>query len=86
MRRTRANPIVPDRIIKIGGFYRDTARDVLVSAEDLEILQGRRTGRIVVCAADGRERFPRRWYCHAAALAEVQEESQLQSPDQGAST
>lgn len=86
MRRTRVNPAVPDRIIKIGGLYRDTARGVLVEAEDHEILGGQRTGRIVVCAADGKERFPRRWYCQASALAEVQEESQLHSPDQGAST
>ena len=86
MSRTRADPVVLDRIIKIGGLYRDTARGVLVEAEDHEILGGRRTGRIVVCAADGKERFPRRWYCHAADLAEVQEEFQLHSSDQGAST
>ena len=86
MRRTRAIPMVPDRIIKIGGFYRDTARDVLVEAEDHEILGGQRTGRIVVCAADGKERFPRRWYCQAADLAEVQEEFRLHSPGQGADT
>ena len=73
MRRTRAIPMVPDRIIKIGGLYRDSARDVLVSAEDHEILQGRRTGRIVVCAADGRERFPRHWLCEATDLEEFPE-------------
>ncbi len=70
MRRTRAIPIVSDRVIKIGGLYRDTACDMLVSADDHEILQGRRTGRIVVCAADGRERFPRRWLCKASELEE----------------
>lgn len=86
MSRTRANAVVPDRIIKIGGLYRDTARGVVVEAEDHEILGGRRTGRIVVCAADGEERFPRRWYCQAADLAEVQEEFQLHPPDHGAST
>jgi hypothetical protein len=86
MRRITAKPVVPDRIIKIGGLYRDTARGVLVEAEDHEILGGQRTGRIVVCAADGKERFPRRWYCQAAALAEVKEEFRLHSPVQGAST
>lgn len=73
MKRSRANPIVADRIIKTGGLYRDTARGILVSAEDHEILQGRRTGRIVVCAADGRERFPRRWLCKVADLEEFPE-------------
>ena len=73
MRRNSANAVVRDRVIKIGGLYRDTARDIPVSAEDHEILQGRRTGRIVVCAADGRERFPRRWLCKAADLEEFPE-------------
>ena len=63
---------VPQRIIKLGGLYRDTVRGVTVIAEDYEIEHGHRTGRIVVCGADGRLRFPRRWYCRAEHLAEVQ--------------
>jgi len=62
----------PQRIIKVGGLYRDAVRSVNVTAEDHEILDGHRTGRILVCASDGKFRFPRRWYCDATDLAEVQ--------------
>lgn len=72
MKRRKASAPAPARIIKIGGLYRDTARGVTVTAEDHEIVGGHRTGRIVVCAADGRLRFPRRWLCDARDLVEVQ--------------
>ena len=74
MRRTGTALGVPCRIIKVGGLYRDMARGVPVTAEDHEIRDGHRTGRILVCAADGKQRFPGRWYCRAADLKEAQEE------------
>jgi len=72
MRQRKAAAFVPRRIIKVGALYRDVARGVTVTAEDHEIRNGHRTGRILVSAADGRFRFPRRWYCQEADLAEVQ--------------
>jgi len=72
MRRNKSAAPAPRRIIKVGALYRDTARGVAVTAEDHEIRDGHRTGRILVCAADGKARFPRRWYCRDLDLAEVQ--------------
>ncbi len=72
MKRQKRAAAGPQRIIKLGGLYRDTVRGVTVTAEDHEIEHGHRTGRIIVCAADGRLRFPRRWYCRAEHLADVQ--------------
>ncbi len=62
----------PRRIIKVGGLYRDTASGVTVTAEEHEMRDGHRTGRVLVCAADGKVRFPRRWYCRDVDLADVQ--------------
>jgi hypothetical protein len=56
------------RILKVGATYLDRSRGVLVTLEDHEIVGGRRTGRVVVCAADGVLRFPRRWYCREPDL------------------
>jgi hypothetical protein len=56
------------RILKVGGTYLDRSRGVLVTLEDHEIRGGRRTGRVVVAAADGVLRFPRRWYCREPDL------------------
>ena len=56
------------RILKVGETYLDRSRGVLVTMEDHEIVGGRRTGRVVVCAADGVMRFPRRWYCRVPDL------------------
>ena len=58
------------RILKVGETYLDRSRGVLVTMEDHEIVGGRRTGRVVVCAADGVQRFPRRWFCRAPDLVE----------------
>lgn len=58
------------RILKVGETYLDRSRGVLVTMEDHEIVGGRRTGRVVVCAADGVLRFPRRWYCRTPDLVE----------------
>lgn len=55
-------------ILKVGGTYLDRSRGVLVTLEDHEIRGGRRTGRLVVSAADGVLRFPRRWYCREPDL------------------
>jgi hypothetical protein len=56
------------RILKVGETYLDRSRGVLVTLEDHEIVAGRRTGRVIVCASDGVLRFPRRWYCRAPDL------------------
>jgi hypothetical protein len=56
------------RVLKVGETYFDRSRGVLVTLEDHEIREGRRTGRVVVCAADGVLRFPRRWYCREPDL------------------
>ena len=72
MKRHKPAAPIPRRIIKVGALYRDTARDVTVTAEDHESRDGHRTGRILVCAADGKVRFPLRWYCRDTDLAEVQ--------------
>ncbi len=58
------------RILKVGETYLDRSRGVLVTMEDHEIVHGRRTGRVVVCAADGVLRFPRRWYCRVPDLVD----------------
>jgi hypothetical protein len=58
------------RILKVGETYLDRSRGVLVTMEDHEIVAGRRTGRVIVCAADGVLRFPRRWYCREPDLVE----------------
>ena len=63
-------------IIKLGATYRD--RDgILVVAEDFEIGNQGRTGRVIVCAADRLLRFPRRWFCRAGDLVEVPEQATL---------
>ncbi len=56
------------RVLKIGDTYVDRSRGVLVTLEDHEVRSGRRTGRLIVCAADGVLRFPRRWYCREPDL------------------
>jgi hypothetical protein len=66
---TKGKKAVPQRrILKVGETYLDRSRGVLVTMEDHEIVAGRRTGRVIVCAADGVMRFPRRWYCRAPDL------------------
>jgi len=72
--KRRKSAAIPRRIIKVGGVYRDVVRGVTVTAEDHEVQGGRRTGRILVCAAEGNPRLPRRWYCREADLAEVQQD------------
>lgn len=63
-RQTRSHK----RLLKVGETYLDRSRGVLVTLEDHEIVAGYRTGRLVVCAADGVFRFPRRWYCRETDL------------------
>lgn len=84
MRRRKAEATLP-RIIKVGGLYFDKVRGVSVTAEDHEIQGGHRTGRILVRAADGKLRFPRRWYCRGTDLEETQEELPLIPNDDGVS-
>jgi hypothetical protein len=57
-------------ILKLGETYLDRSRGVVVTLEEFEVTEGRRTGRVVVCAADGVLRFPRRWYCREPDLVE----------------
>ena len=65
------------RILKVGETYLDRSRGVLVTMEDHEIVAGRRTGRVIVCAADGVLRFPRRWYCRVPDLVEAPRSASL---------
>ena len=55
-------------ILKVGGTYLDRSRGVLVTLEDHEIRAGRRTGRVIVAAAEGVCRVPRQWYCRVSDL------------------
>ncbi len=68
MSAANKKPNPPRRILKVGETYLDRSRGVLVTLEDHETLAGRRTGRVIVCAADGIVRFPRRWYCRSPDL------------------
>lgn len=74
MKKRRGATAAPKAvIIKIGATYRDRA-GILVVAEDFELGPQGRTGRVIVCAADGVLRFPRRWFCRADELVEVHPE------------
>ncbi len=73
MKRRKPAAPVPQRIIKVGALYRDTTRGVTVTVEDHEIRDGHRTGRIQVCAVDGKTWYPRRWYSCESDLAEIQD-------------
>ena len=80
--RKRSIP-APAPLVKLGATYRDR-RGTLVTAEDFERCPRGRTGRVIVCAADGLLRFPRRWLCRAAELIEVPEQPSLPlTPDDG---
>lgn len=68
------------RILKVGGTYLDRSRGVLVTLEDHEIRGGRRTGRVVVAAADGVLRFPRRWYCREPDLVPPRQSAAIGTP------
>jgi len=73
MRRANAaGTTTSRRIIQVGALYRDTARGETVTVEDHEVRGGHRTGRVQVCAVDGKALFPRRWYAREADLAELQ--------------
>ncbi len=74
-RRTVPAP-APAPLIRLGALYRDR-RGALVTAEDFEFGPRGRTGRVIVCAADGLLRFPRRWLCRAAELTEVPQQPSL---------
>ena len=70
MTRKQTRSGAQGRILKVGETYLDRSRGVLVTMEDHEIVGGRRTGRVLVCAADGVQRFPQRWYCRGPDLVE----------------
>jgi hypothetical protein len=72
MRQQQAVTVTSRRIFKAGGLYLDLARSVLVTVEGHEIRDGRRTGRVIVCAADGRIRIPLRWYAGESELVEAE--------------
>ena len=62
--------------ILIGETYLDTDHHLVVTAEEHEIVQGRRTGRVIVLGTDSVQRFPRRWFCREEDLAEAPPESE----------
>jgi hypothetical protein len=76
MRKRSDTAAATKALIRLGATYRDR-RGTLVTAEDFEFGPRGRTGRVVVCAADGLLRFPRRWYCRATDLVEVPEQGDL---------
>jgi hypothetical protein len=65
------------RVFRVGATYRLKGGGALVTAEDHEILGGRRTGRILVRAVDAGNRMPVRWYSEPSELEEVEESDQL---------
>ena len=71
MRRNTSAAMPLQRIVKVGGLYLDLERSILVTVEDHEVKNGRRTGRVVVCTADDRIRYPFRWYCLESSLLEA---------------
>ncbi len=75
MKAARKRPGTPVAVIKIGGLYRDRTSGLLVTAEDHELREGRRTGRIVVRAADATLRFPLWLSCRGEDLVEAEVES-----------
>jgi hypothetical protein len=72
MRQQKAAAMTTQRIIKVGGLYLDLVRSILVKVEDHEAREGRRTGRVMVCSADERIRYPLRWYCQETELIEAE--------------
>ena len=77
MRRARGVAPAPVRVFRIGGTYRLKPGGALVTAEDHEIREGHRTGRILVRAADAGGRMPVRWYSEPSVLEEVDEADAL---------
>jgi len=76
MKKRTGTAAAPRAVIRLGATYRD-GKGTLVTAEDFELGPRGRTGRVIVCAADGLLRFPRRWHCRAADLVEVPEQGDL---------
>ena len=83
MSKRRGTTAAPKAVIvKLGATYRNASGTVVI-AEDFEVGPRGRTGRVVVCAADSVQRFPRRWYCRAAELEEVPGQVELGLPPAG---
>jgi hypothetical protein len=72
MRQQKTETTTTQRMIRVGGLYLDLVRSILVTVEDPEAREGRRTGRVLVCSADDRIRYPLRWYCQEADLVEAE--------------
>ena len=83
MTRTPRVAPAPVRVFRVGATYRLKAGGALVTAEDHEILGGRRTGRILVRAADVGCRMPVRWYSEPSELEEVDEADALRWHGEG---
>jgi hypothetical protein len=73
MRRTRVVGSAVPRVFRVGGTYRCRGSGLLVTAEDHEIVRGRRTGRVLVRAEDSTSRVPVRWYCTPSDLEDPPE-------------
>ena len=84
MTGARPASAAPVRVFRVGGTYRLKAGGALVTAEDHEILGGRRTGRILVRASDAGGRMPVRWYSEPSELEEVDEEDVRRWAGEGA--
>ena len=73
MRRTRVVGSAVPRVFRVGGTYRCRGSGLLVTAEDHEIVRGRRTGRVLVRAEDSTSRVQVRWYCEPSDLNDMEE-------------
>lgn len=83
MRQQKAAATTTRRIVRVGGLYLDLVRSILVTVEDHEARDGRRTGRVMVCSADERIRYPLRWYCQETELIEAEVLSPPTGTDRG---
>lgn len=77
MRRVARGAPATVRVLRVGATYRLRAGGALVTAEDHEILEGRRTGRILVRAADVGGRMPVRWFSEPWELEDVDDADAL---------
>jgi hypothetical protein len=83
MRRVSRGAPATVRVFRVGATYRLRAGGALVTAEDHEILEGRRTGRILVRAADVGGRMPVRWFSEPWELEDVDDADVLRWHEKG---